>query len=63
MLCLDIEITKHLKCRHCFEVFQLAKLVEIQIPQNRWNLKFFSLNLTFWTQPQTDPASPTSMKD
>jgi len=32
MLCLDREIKKHLKCMHFFEVFQLAKLEEIQIP-------------------------------
>jgi len=31
MLCLDGEIKKHLKCMHFFEVFQLAKLEEIQI--------------------------------
>jgi len=30
MLCLDREIKKHLKCMHFFEVFQLAKLEEIQ---------------------------------
>jgi len=33
MLCLDREIKKHFKCKHIlFEGFQLAKLVEIQIP-------------------------------
>jgi len=31
ILCLDREIKKHLKCKHFVEVFQLAKLVEIQI--------------------------------
>jgi len=46
MLYLDREIKKHLKCMHFFEVFLLAKLEEIQIPLKRWNLKFFSLNLT-----------------
>jgi len=29
MLYLNREIKKHLKCKHFFEVFQLAKLVEI----------------------------------
>jgi len=32
MLCLDTEIKNHFKCKHFFEGFQLAKLVEIQIP-------------------------------
>jgi len=32
MLCLDTEIKKHFKYKHFFEKFQLAKLVEIQIP-------------------------------
>jgi len=32
MLCLDREIKKHFKCKSSFEGFQLAKLVEIQIP-------------------------------
>ena len=32
ILCLDREIEKNLKCKHFFEVFQLVKLVEIQIP-------------------------------
>jgi len=32
MFCLDREIKKHFKCKHFFEGFQLAKLVEIQIP-------------------------------
>ena len=32
IFCLDREIKKHLKCMHFFEVFQLAKLEEIQIP-------------------------------
>jgi len=32
IICLDREIKKHLKCMHFFEVFQLAKLEEIQIP-------------------------------
>jgi len=32
MFCLDTEIKKHFKCKHFFEGFQLAKLVEIQIP-------------------------------
>jgi len=32
IFCLDREIKKHFKCRHVFEGFQLAKLVEIQIP-------------------------------
>jgi len=32
MFCLDREIKKHLKGMHFFEVFQLAKLEEIQIP-------------------------------
>jgi len=32
MLCLDRKIKKHFKCKHFFEGFQLAKLVEIQIP-------------------------------
>jgi len=32
MLCLDGKIKKHLKCIYFFEVFQLAKLEEIQIP-------------------------------
>jgi len=31
MFCLDREIKKHFKCKHFFEGFQLAKLVEIQI--------------------------------
>ena len=31
MFCLDREIKKHLKCKHFLEVFQLVKLVEIQI--------------------------------
>jgi len=35
MLCLDREIKKHLKCMHSFEVFQLAKLEEIQIPSKK----------------------------
>jgi len=29
---LDRAIKKHLKCMHFFEVFQLAKVEEIQIP-------------------------------
>jgi len=32
MLCLDREIKKHFKYKYFFEGFQLAKLVEIQIP-------------------------------
>jgi len=32
MLCLDRKIKKHFKCKHFFKGFQLAKLVEIQIP-------------------------------
>jgi len=32
MFCLDREIKKHFKCKYFFEGFQLAKLVEIQIP-------------------------------
>jgi len=32
MFCLDREIKKHLKSMHFFEVFQLSKLEEIQIP-------------------------------
>jgi len=32
MLCLDREIKKYLKCMQFFEVFQLSKLEEIQIP-------------------------------
>jgi len=32
MFCLDREIKKHFKCKHFFEGFQLAKLVEIPIP-------------------------------
>jgi len=32
ILCLDREIKKHFKCKYFFEGFQLAKLVEIQIP-------------------------------
>ena len=32
MLCLDIEIKKHLKCMHFLEVFKLARLEKIQIP-------------------------------
>jgi len=32
MLCLDREIKKHFKSSIFFEGFQLAKLVEIQIP-------------------------------
>ena len=32
MLCLDTKIKKHFKCKHFSEGFQLAKLVEIQIP-------------------------------
>jgi len=35
MLCLDTEIKKNFKCKHFFEGFQLAKLVEIQIP-SKW---------------------------
>jgi len=31
IFCLDREIKKHLKYMHFFEVFQLAKLEEIQI--------------------------------
>jgi len=31
MLCLDRKIKKYLKYKHFFEVFQLTKLVEIQI--------------------------------
>jgi len=37
MFCLDTEIKKHFKCKHFFEGFQLAKLVEIQIPSKYWN--------------------------
>ena len=58
---LDREIKKNLKCMHFFEVYQLAKLQGIQIHKKRWNLKFFSFNITLWTQPQTDPANPTTM--
>jgi len=61
MFCLDREIKKNLKCMHFFEVFQLVKLEKIQIL--RWNLKFFSLNLTLWIQPQTDPANMTRPDD
>jgi len=32
MFCLDKEIKKNLKYMHFFEVFQLTKLEEIQIP-------------------------------
>jgi len=32
MFCLDRKIKKHFKCMHFLEVFQLAKLEEIQIP-------------------------------
>jgi len=32
MLCLDREIKNHFICKNFFEGFQLAKLVEIQIP-------------------------------
>jgi len=32
MFYLDREIKKHFKCKHLFQGFQLAKLVEIQIP-------------------------------
>jgi len=46
MFYLGREIKKFLKCKHFFEIFQLAKLLEIKYSQNRWNLKFFSLNLT-----------------
>jgi len=35
MFCLDREIKKHLKCMYFFEVFQLAKLEEIQMPSKK----------------------------
>jgi len=31
MFCLDKEIKNYLKCKHFFEIFQLVKLVKIQI--------------------------------
>ena len=51
MLCLDVEIKKHFRCNHFFEVFQLAKLVEIQIPSKLMEFEFL------FTQPypQNDP--------
>jgi len=39
MLCLDREIKKHLKYMHFFEVFQLAKLEEIQIHSKKVEFK------------------------
>jgi len=46
IFCLDREIKKHLKCKHFVEVFQLAKLVEIQILLKYVEFDFFPLNLT-----------------
>ena len=52
MFCLYREIKKHLKCMHIFEVFQLAKLEEIQIPSKK--VKFEIL----LTQPHTLDSIP-----
>ena len=52
ILCLDREIKKNLKCMHFFEIFQLAKLEEIQIPSKK--VKFEIL----LTQPHTLDSIP-----
>ena len=47
MFCLDREIKKYLKCMHFVEVFQLAKLEEIQISSQKVEFEILL------TQPHT----------